>query len=30
VVGEMAVLFAAILLLRMLPLGITGRLRRGI
>jgi branched-subunit amino acid ABC-type transport system permease component len=30
VIGEMAVLFAAILLLRMLPLGITGRLRRGL
>ena len=30
VVGEIAVLFVAILLLRALPLGITGRLRRGI
>ena len=30
VVGEIAVLFVAIVLLRMLPLGITGRLRRGL
>lgn len=30
VVGEMSVLFIAIILLRLLPLGITGRMRRGI
>jgi len=30
VVGEMTVLFVAIVLLRLLPVGITGRLRRGI
>jgi branched-chain amino acid transport system permease protein len=30
VVGEMSVLLVAIVLLRMLPLGITGRMRRGI
>jgi len=30
VVGEMSVLFVAIVLLRLLPVGITGRLRRGL
>ena len=30
VVGEMSVLFVAIVLLRLLPMGITGRLRRGL
>lgn len=30
VVGEMSVLFVAIILLRLLPMGITGRLRRGL
>lgn len=30
VVGEMTVLFVAIILLRLLPMGITGRLRRGL
>ena len=30
VIGEMTVLFVAIILLRLLPLGITGRFRRGI
>jgi branched-chain amino acid transport system permease protein len=30
VIGEMTVLFVAIILLRLLPLGITGRMRRGI
>ena len=30
VVGEMSMLFVAIILLRLLPLGITGRFRRGI
>ncbi len=30
VLGEMSVLFVAIVLLRMLPLGITGRINRGL
>jgi hypothetical protein len=30
VVGELSVLLVAILLLRLLPLGITGRLRQGL
>jgi len=30
VIGEMSVLFIAIILLRLMPLGITGKLRRGV
>ena len=30
VIGEMTVLFVAIILLRLLPLGITGRMTRGV